>query len=91
MAIIDSDNMEAANPHVQSIADLAKLLADGQDANGNGTVEPIANEGGAQTVFYYSQRMADMPVLAGANRMPEPATPGGTSSTTSNEGNTEGH
>ena len=74
MAIIDPEDMDTAKPHVQKIADLAALFADGQDINGNGTVEPIPNEGGAQTVFYYAQRMGDMPVLAGMNRVPEPAT-----------------
>jgi serine/threonine protein kinase len=101
MAIIDSEDTDTANPHVQSIADLAVLLADGQDVNDNGTVEPIANEGGAQTVFYYAQRIGDMPVLAGANRAPEPASrnpasntapePGSTPASTGNEGYTEGH
>jgi serine/threonine protein kinase len=74
MAIIDSEDMDTAKPHVQKIADLAALFADGQDVNGNGTIEPIPNEGGAQTVFYYAQRIGDMPVLAGMNRIPEPAT-----------------
>ena len=95
MAIIDSEDMDTANPHVQSIADLAVLLADGQDVNGNGTVEPIANEGGAQTVFYYAQRMGDMPVLAGANRVPEPASANPAPNTVPEPGSTpsstEGH
>jgi serine/threonine protein kinase len=100
MAIIDSEDMDTAKSHVQSIADLAKLFADGQDKNGNGTIEPIPNEGGAQTVLYYAQRMADMPVLAGVNRVPEPAsgsaTPNtapepGSSSNTSNNTGDEGY
>jgi serine/threonine protein kinase len=99
MAIIDSEDVDTAKPHVQKIAELATLFADGQDTNGNGIIEPIPNEGGAQTVFYYAQRMADMPVLAGANRVPDPAsgsaTPNaapepGSSSNTGDQGGRQG-
>ena len=99
MAIISSEDVDPAKPHVQKIADLATLFADGQDTNGNDIIEPIPNEGGAQTVFYYAQRMADMPVLAGSNRVPDPAsgnpTPNtapepGSSSNTGDEGYIEG-
>jgi serine/threonine protein kinase len=73
LAIIESEDLETAEPHVQQIAELAEQFVKGRDANGNGKIEPIHDEGGLETVFYYARRMADMPVLAGMNRVPEPA------------------
>jgi serine/threonine protein kinase len=73
LAIIDSENIDATKEHVQQIAVLSSLFVEGQDVNGNGIIEPIPDEGGAETVFYYAQRMADMPVLPGMDRVPEPA------------------
>ena len=52
---------------------MADLFVNGQDANGNGEIEPIPDEGGALTVFLNAQLMAEMPVLAGMNRVPAPA------------------
>ncbi len=88
LAIIDSKDMDSAKGSVQKIADLATLFVEGQDVNGNGKVEPIPDEGGAQTVFYYAQRMAGMPVLAGMNRVPEPASANPTSNTAPEAGPT---
>jgi hypothetical protein len=73
LAVIESEDIEAAEEHVQQVAELADLFVNGQDADNDGEIEPIPNEGGAETVLFYAQRMADMPVLSGMNRVPEPA------------------
>jgi serine/threonine protein kinase len=73
LAIIESDDLDEAGGHAQQIAELADRFVKGQDVNDNGKIEPIRDEGGVETVFYYARRMADMPVLAGMNRVPDPA------------------
>jgi serine/threonine protein kinase len=71
LAIIASEDMAAAEEHVQKAAELAELFIKGQDVNGSETIEPIRNEGGAETVFYYAQRMADMTVRENEGVSPE--------------------
>lgn len=73
LAVIESEDIGAAEEPVQRVAELADLFVNGQDVDNNGKIEPIPNEGGAETVLFYAQRMADMPVLSGMNRVPEPA------------------
>lgn len=51
---------------------LASQLLYGQDANGNGRIEPIPDECGADTVYETAYRMAEMPLLPGADRVPPP-------------------
>jgi tRNA A-37 threonylcarbamoyl transferase component Bud32 len=73
LAVIESEDLKTAEQYVQQIAELAEQFVKGRDANGNGRIEPIHDEGGMETVFYYARHMAEMPVLAGMNRVPEPA------------------
>jgi len=72
LSIIESDSAAEAAPHVARMVELAGWFSDGNDANGSGKVEPIQGEGGADMVLYYALRMADIPVLEGMNRVPEP-------------------
>jgi hypothetical protein len=58
---------------VSEIRALANDMLVGVDKNGNGVVEPVEGEGGADTVYESSYRMADMLLLRGAGRIPEPA------------------
>ena len=73
MSIVRSSDLANAEAHVQAILVLSDLFSNGQDTNGNGQIEPIQGEGGAQMTYYYALRMADMAVLLGRNRMPTPA------------------
>lgn len=52
---------------------LSSHLLYGEDANGNGRIEPITNEGGADTAYVEAYFMAEMPLLPGAQRIPPPA------------------
>lgn len=72
MSIVDIDDIEASEEAVQQIEDLADLFMYGQDVDGNGRVEAVPDEGGAETMFNHARHMADMFVLEGANRIPEP-------------------
>lgn len=72
LEILASEDAAAAAEHVQAARDLITLFDQGQDENGNGEVEAMPGEGGAQTVLFYSLRMGAMPVLEGANRIPAP-------------------
>lgn len=52
---------------------LSSRLVNGEDANGNGRIEPISDEGGADTAYVEAYLMAEMPLLPGAQRIPPPA------------------
>lgn len=73
LAITKSKDVASNADSVQQLVTLAPLFAHGQDINGNGKIEPILNEGGADTVYFYAQRMADMTVLPGKDQVPAPA------------------
>jgi serine/threonine protein kinase len=61
---------------VSEIRTLANDMLVGLDKNGDGIIDAVEGEGGADTVYESSYRMADMPLLRGAGRIPEPvATP----------------
>jgi serine/threonine protein kinase len=72
LSIVRSSDLDSTEAHVQAIFELADRFTNGQDANGNGEIEPIPSEGGAQLTYHYALRMADMPILAGPDRMPAP-------------------
>ncbi|MBI3169923.1 MAG: protein kinase [Chloroflexi bacterium] len=44
---------------------LSSHLLYGEDANGNGRIEPIPGEGGADTAYEYAYHMSDMPLFPG--------------------------
>lgn len=59
--------MEAVIAEMQT---LSGLILSGEDANGNGRIEPIPGEGGADTAYEHAYFMADMPIYPGPNRIP---------------------
>ena len=63
----DGANVEA---DVRKAVALANQILNGLDVNGNELIEPIAGEGGALTAYQHAYYMADMPILAGKDRMP---------------------
>jgi serine/threonine protein kinase len=58
---------------VSEIRALANDMLVGVDKNGDGIIDAVEGEGGADTVYESSYRMTDMPLLRGAGRIPEPA------------------
>jgi hypothetical protein len=60
-------------PLIAEMATLSDQIISGVDSNGNKLIEPIAGEGGATTAYEYAYYMADMPLLSGMHRIPNPA------------------
>lgn len=65
LVILDSTSLDEAAPHLTQAAAYADLLMHGQDVNGNGMIEAISQEGGADTMYLYAQGMAEMTVVEG--------------------------
>lgn len=59
-------------PLIAEIVALSDKIISGVDENSNNLIEPIAGEGGATTAYEYAYYMADMPLLSGAHRIPNP-------------------
>jgi hypothetical protein len=59
-------------PLISELVVLSEKILYGVDSNGNGLIEPIAGEGGADTAYEYAYFMAEMPLLPGAHRIPPP-------------------
>ncbi len=55
---------------VRTAVALASQILNGLDINGNESIEPIVGEGGALTAYQHAYYMADIPILAGKDRMP---------------------
>ena len=60
-------------PLIKEMTTLSTQIISGVDSNGNGLIEPIVGEGGADTAYEYAYFMAEMPLLPGAHRIPPPA------------------
>jgi serine/threonine protein kinase len=60
-------------PLVKEMTALSAQIISGIDSNGNGLIEPIVGEGGADTAYDFAYFMAEMPLLPGAHRIPPPA------------------
>lgn len=60
-------------PLIAEMKTLSDQIISGVDSNGNQLIEPIPGEGGATTAYEYAYYMAEMPLLLGAQRIPEPA------------------
>jgi serine/threonine protein kinase len=60
-------------PLIKEMTALSIEIVSGIDSNGNGLIEPIVGEGGADTAYQYAYNMAEMPLLPGAHRIPPPA------------------
>ena len=62
-----------ANARIRQAVALADRMLKGRDLNGNETIDPIEGEGGAETALEHATYMIDMPIMAGADRLPPPA------------------
>jgi hypothetical protein len=60
-------------PLIKEMTALSIQIISGIDSNGNGLIEPIVGEGGADTAYEYAYHLAEMPLLPGAHRIPLPA------------------
>ena len=60
-------------PLIEEMTTLSIEIISGVDSNGNGLIEPIEGEGGADTAYQYAYYLAEMPLLPGAHRIPPPA------------------
>ena len=60
-------------PLVEEMHSLSDHALFGVDTNDNGLIEPIVGEGGGDTVYEQAYYMAEMPLLPGAHRIPQPA------------------
>ncbi|MDQ7029807.1 MAG: c-type cytochrome domain-containing protein [Ardenticatenia bacterium] len=58
-ALINATTITETQQYADEMVRLADLILNGTDANGNGKVEPVADEGGAQTAYLYAQHAAD--------------------------------
>ena len=61
------------DPLIAEMVVLSHQIVSGTDSNGNGLIEPIVAEGGATTAYQYSYFIAEMPLLKGVHRIPDPA------------------
>ncbi len=57
-------------PIVKQLSVLGDRLVHGVDANGNGLIDPLAGECGADTAYEHAYFMADMPIYLGPDRIP---------------------
>ena len=62
-------------PLIQEMVFLSNQVLFGSDVNGNELIEPVTGEGGGDTAYEHAYYMAEMPLLAGAQRIPPPAPP----------------
>jgi hypothetical protein len=76
LKIAQSESVEAMEGDARQAAALSDRLLHGQDLNGNEIVDPLPQEGGAETAYQHALYMADISVLSGSNRMPPPASSG---------------
>jgi hypothetical protein len=60
-------------PLVAEVLSLSNNMLYGADTNGNGLIEPVIGEGGADTAYEHAYYLTDMPLLPGAHRIPPPA------------------
>jgi tRNA A-37 threonylcarbamoyl transferase component Bud32 len=73
LAILKSPTVDDAAEPVHLVVRLVDLFANGLDLNADGQIEAVTGEGGAQTMYYYARRMADMFVVPGPAPTPDPA------------------
>ena len=55
---------------ISELETLGSALVRGTDADGDGLVEPIPDECGADSAYEFAYNMADMPLFPGENRVP---------------------
>jgi len=64
--LIAAENAEAAKQVAQALADFLDVLANGTDANGNGTIEAVADECGSQQIYQLAHRLFDFQLTKGS-------------------------
>ncbi len=64
------NEMEPLLTEMQALSDQVLF---GVDTNGNELIEPILGEGGGDTAYEHAYYMAEMPLLMGKHRTPQPA------------------
>jgi hypothetical protein len=57
-------------PVITQLSTLGNKLVHGVDTNGNGFVDPITGECGADTAYEHAYFMADMSIYTGLDRIP---------------------
>jgi len=62
-------------PILDDLSRLGLALSNGVDTNGNGIVEPPAEQCGALQAYNFGRYMADFPIFIGPNRIPPTAVP----------------
>ncbi len=68
--IAQSSDTQSAAPNVAKVVSLSKTFLNGQDLNGDESIDPVKGEGGAKTAIEHAQYMADLPLLAGKGQAP---------------------
>jgi len=58
------------NPIIDELSRLGNQLVNGVDTNGNGIIDPIEGECGADKAYEYGRYMADFPIYIGPDRTP---------------------
>ncbi len=61
-------------PLIAEITALTNNMLSGLDKNGDGLIDSVKGESGADAAYESAYRMADMPLLKGLGRIPPPAT-----------------
>ncbi len=57
-------------PIITELETLGDVLVRGADSDGDGLIEPLPDECGADSAYEFAYTMADMPLLPGENRIP---------------------
>jgi len=75
LSVLQNPTGDSTRAALVQIVALADQIVSGVDLDGNESVDPIAGEGGALTVFEHAYYMADMEILFGASQLMPPGTP----------------
>ncbi len=60
LAVLAAGSVQQAAAQIQEVNTLAQVAVKGQDKNGNGKIEPIADEAGMQQMFTTAQELAGL-------------------------------
>jgi tRNA A-37 threonylcarbamoyl transferase component Bud32 len=68
--IAHSSDTQSAAANVAKVVSLSKVFLNGQDLDGDESIDPVKGEGGTKTAIEHAQYMADLPLLAGKGQTP---------------------
>jgi tRNA A-37 threonylcarbamoyl transferase component Bud32 len=68
--IAHSPDTQSAASNVAKAVSLSKTFLNGQDLDGDESIDPVKGEGGAKTAIEHAEYMADLPLLSGKNQIP---------------------